>query len=139
MQVIGFNLSKVSVEREEKQEGKLSISQNMGIDNIDKEIVSFSKEEVFKIKFNYSVNYNEGKFGKVELKGSILIIPKKDEQKKLENSWKDKKLPDEFKIPLFNFIKSKCDIKALSLEDDMSLPLHIPFPKLAIKPKDKSN
>ena len=138
MQVIGFNLSKVSIEREEKQEGKLSISQNIGIDDVSEDNVSFSKENIIRIKFSYSVNYNESKFAKVELKGYVLIIPQKDEQKKLEKSWKEKTIPDEFKVPLFNFIKSKCDIKALSLEDDMGLPLHIPFPKLMLKEKDKS-
>jgi hypothetical protein len=137
MQVIGFNLSKVSIEREEKRDGKLAISQNIGIDEIKKEEVSFSNEEVFKIVFNYSVNYNEGNFGKVELKGFVLVIPQENEKKQLEKSWKEKNLPDNMKVPLFNFIKSKCDIKALSLEDDMGLPLHIPFPKLMLKEKSK--
>jgi len=35
------------------------------------------------------------------------------------------------RVPLFNFIMNKCNIKALYLEDEMGLPLHIPLPKIS--------
>ena len=37
MRIIGFNLSKVSIERQEKLEGKLEIKQNINVDNIEKQ------------------------------------------------------------------------------------------------------
>jgi len=137
MQVIGFNLTKISIERQEKTEEKLEIQQNIGIDDVSKDSINISKDEVVKIKFNYTVDYNKGKFAKIELKGQVILLPTKDELKKIIDSWGDKQIPEDIKLPLFNFIKSKCDVKTLSLEDEFALPLHIQFPKLAIKPKEE--
>ncbi len=137
MQVIGFNLTKILIERQEKTDTKLEIQQNIGVDDISKDSIDISKEEVIKIKFNYTVDYNKGEFAKIELKGQVILLPTKDELKQITKSWDDKQIPENIKLPLFNFIKSKCDVKTLSLEDEFALPLHIPFPKLAIKPKEE--
>ena len=67
----------------------------------------------------------------------MILLPTKEELEQITASWKDKQIPDNIKLPLFNFIKSKCDVKTLSLEDEFALPLHIQFPKLAIKPKEE--
>jgi hypothetical protein len=48
-----------------------------------------------------------------------------------------KKIPDKMRVPIFNFIMSKCNIKALSLEDDLNLPYHIPMPRLEPPKEDK--
>lgn len=136
MRVIGFNLTKISIERQEPPKEKLEIKQNIGIDDISKDSIPMSKDEVVKIDFNFSVDYLEGKFAKIEIKGTVIILPEKDELKKILKSWKDKQIPEDIKIPLFNFIKSKCDVRALQLEDELGLPLHIPFPKLTLKKEE---
>ena len=69
----------------------------------------------------------------IELKGEIGLLPEPDELKEILKSWKKKQIADKFKTPLFNFIMSKCNIKALGLEDELNLPLHIPMPKLSPK------
>ncbi len=132
MQIIGFNLIKISVERKEKPEQKLEIKQNINIDSISKDKINISKDEVLKIEFTFNVDYNPD-FAKLELKGYVIILPEKEELKKIIKEWKNKKLQEEFRIPLFNFIMSKCNIKALNLEDEMGLPLHIPMPRLGSK------
>jgi len=129
MKIIGFNLTNISVERKEKIEGKLEIKQNINIDDISKDKINISKEEILKIKFTFNVNYNPD-FAKLEFKGVLIIIPEKEELKKIIKEWKNKQLIEEFRIPLFNFIMNKCNIKALSLEDEMALPLHVPMPRL---------
>ena len=131
MQVIGFNLTKISVNREEKLEGKVEIKQNIDISNISKDKVSISQDDILKIGFTFSVSYNEDKLAKVELKGQVILLPTKEELKDILKSWKDKKVPEGIRIPLFNFIMNKCNIKALQLEDEIALPLHIPMPKLS--------
>jgi hypothetical protein len=46
------------------------------------------------------------------------------------NEWKKNKVPDEIKLLVFNFVMTKCNLKALQLEEEFSLPPHIPLPKL---------
>ena len=135
MKIIGFNLTKISIERQEKPEGKLEIKQNINVDNITKEKIEITKEEVLKTEFTFSINYDPN-FAKVEFKGYILIMPEKEETKKILKEWKDKKIPDEVRAGLFNFIMSKCNIKALSLEDEMNLPTHVPMPKIGAKKEE---
>ena len=132
MQIIGFNLTKISVERKEKTEGKLEVKQNINIDDISKDKINISEKEILKLNFTFNVDYSPN-FAKVELKGQTILLPEKEELKEITKSWKKKQITEQFRIPLFNFIMSKCNIKALNLEDEMSLPLHIPMPKLTKK------
>jgi hypothetical protein len=132
MRIIGFNLSKVSVERKEKLEGKLEIKQNIDIKEVEKDKIPISNEEVFKIKFRFNVDYGND-FAKLELEGTVVLLPEKQEGKKFLTAWKDKQIPEEFRAPLFNFIMTKCNLKALTLEDELGLPLHLPMPKISPK------
>tara|TARA_Y100000310_G_C20609016_1_gene777018 strand:- start:44 stop:448 length:405 start_codon:yes stop_codon:yes gene_type:complete len=130
MKIIGFNLTKISIERKEKSEKELKITQNINIIDITKEKPLISKEEPLNISFKLDIEYGSN-FAKIEFKGNIILLPEKDESKRLLKSWKDKKLSEEFRTPLFNFIMTKCSIKALSLEDEVSLPPHIQLPRLS--------
>ena len=138
MQIIGFNFTKVSAERKEKLEGKLEVSQNIDIVDVAKEAVDLSKNEILKVSFKFTVAYLKD-FAKLEFKGNILLLPTEEELKDFLKSWKsDKQLPNTHKIPLFNFIMSKCNVKALSLEDELALPLHIPtLPKFVSEQQKK--
>ncbi len=129
MKIIGFNLIKISVERKEEIKGKLELKQNIDISNVSKEKLPFSDDEVIKIAFKFLVDY-EPDFAKLILEGYVIILPEKNEAKNLLKSWKDKKIPEELRVGLFNFIMSKCNIKALNLEDELNLPLHIPMPRI---------
>jgi hypothetical protein len=129
MKIIGFNLTKISIERKEKIEGKLEIKQNINIDEVTRDKINITADEVIKITFTFNITYSPD-FAKLEFKGGLIIIPEREELKKLLKDWKDKQISEEFRIPLFNFIMNKCNIKALDLEDEMALPLHIPMPRL---------
>lgn len=137
MRIIGFNLSKILIERKEKIESRLEINQNINIKDIISEDIPISKDEVLKITFSFLINYS-GDFAKLEFEGDIIIVPEKNELKTFLKSWKDKIIPEDLRAPLFNFIMAKCNIKALSLEDDLSLPYHIQLPRIAPN-QDNSN
>ena len=137
MRIIGFNLTKISIERKEKVEGQLKIDQNIDILDVTKEKIQIAKdEEALKITFKFTINYSD-ETAKLEFLGSVLTLPDKEELKTIMDSWKDKKLPDQARMGLFNFIMNKCNIKALNLEDDMALPYHIPMPR--INPQQNPN
>ncbi len=136
MQIIGFNLTKISIERKEKQQGKLEIKQNINIDEISKDEINISDKEIIKINFTFSVNYSPD-FAKVELTGQTVLLPEKEELKDIIKDWKKKQISDKFRVPLFNFIMGKCNIKALELEDELNLPLHVPMPRLSPKKEEQ--
>ncbi|MDD5192232.1 MAG: hypothetical protein PHX96_03790, partial [Candidatus Nanoarchaeia archaeon] len=80
MQIIGFSLNKISIERKEKQEGKLEIKQNINIDNISKDKINLSEGEIIKIDFTFNVDYNPA-LAKLEIKGQTVLLPNKEEIK----------------------------------------------------------
>lgn len=130
MRIIGFNLTKILAEKQEKAKEKIQIDQNINIKNISEEKIPISEESALKVSFNLSIVYSDG-YAKIEFEGSVLVLVDKNELKKFLDSWKDKKIPEKERIPIFNFIMSKCNIKSLVLEDEMALPLHLPLPRLS--------
>jgi hypothetical protein len=132
MQVIGFNFKKISSERKkEKIEDKLEVKSNIEIENIDKEKVDLLKEEdILRFNFSFKIDYHPD-FASLEFKGFALIILDPEQSKRILKSWKEKKVPDEIRIPLFNLILTKCNLRALQLEEELGLPTHVPLPRIA--------
>jgi hypothetical protein len=130
MRIVGFSLHKISVEKKEKQEQSLKINQNIDIKEVIKEKNPVTSSETLRIKFLFIVSYSDN-FAKLEFEGNVILLPDKpDELNSFVKSWKSKKIPEESRIPLFNFIMNKCNVKALDLEDELNLPLHVPMPRL---------
>jgi hypothetical protein len=127
MRVGAFNLFKILVERKEKFEGKIVATQKIDIKDIVKETANKS-EDFIRIKFGFYVEYKD--LGKVDIEGQVVVLPTKEELEKIIKEWENKKLPDDVKVPLFNFIMNKCNVKALGLEDELGLPPHIQLPKI---------
>ena len=136
MRIIAFNLTKILVQKEEKTKDRIQVNQNINIEDIIEEKIPITDNKALKITFNLSINYSEN-YAKLEFKGTILVLPEKDELKKFLESWKNKKIPEEFRVPIFNFIMDKCNVKALYLEDEMGLPFHVPMPKLTVQESNK--
>ena len=129
MRIIGFNLTKILAERQEEDGQGISVDQNIDIKNIKEEKIPITNNKALKIKFTLTVTYSKD-FGKIELEGSIMTLPDEEEFKSIMDSWKDKKIPENMRLGIFNFIMVKCNVKALYLEDEMGMPLHVPMPRL---------
>ncbi len=132
MKLLGFNFTKINIEKEKDSFKDLKISNNIDIASITevKQDVFKSNDEVLAIKFKYNVSY-EPKIAKIDLEGSILLsLDDTKLAKEVLKKWKDKETPEEFKIPLFNIIFRKAGLKALELEEEMNLPIHIQMPML---------
>jgi hypothetical protein len=132
MRLVGFDFKKISIERFKDQAEDLKFNTKMDISAIDtiKSDIFKTKEELLKIEFNYSVMY-EPEFAKVELTGSIILAVEPKVAREVLRGWKDKQTSEEFRIYMFNIILRKSNIKALQLEDELGLPLHIPLPSLS--------
>jgi hypothetical protein len=154
MQLIGFNLKKISAEKSPKFKTG-TMNTNIEFTDVDKQKIDLLKEaEAVKISFLFTVSYTEAekektendekkqqleKFGELVFDGDMMLSSTKDEADEIINTWKKKQIPDQFRIPLINYILKKCSTKALSLEDDLNLPLHIPFPQIRKPEKNNSS
>ena len=129
MRITGFNLTKILAERQEEDGQGIRVDQNIDIKDIKEEKIPITNNKALKIKFTLTVTYSKD-FGKIEFEGSIMTLPDEGEFKSIMDSWKDKKIPENMRLGIFNFIMIKCNIKALYLEDEMGMPLHVPMPRL---------
>ena len=132
MKVIGFNFSKLSVEDTRDSKKSLEgVKVNTGMDILNiieiKSDLLKTKEEVLGVDFEYKVDYDPS-FAKVNIKGKVLVTLDPKDSKEVLKEWKSKKIPTDFRIFIFNIILRKATLKALQLEDELNLPLHIPMP-----------
>lgn len=132
----GFNLNKLSIEKKERKED-IKLDTNIDISNINETKVNGIgvTDSFISVDFVYSINYNPD-FAKLEFKGNLLFSMDSDTAKNILKEWENKKISEDFKLLLFNIILKKSNIKALQLEDEFNLPLHIPLPSLK-KTSDK--
>jgi len=132
MRIIGFNFTKISIEKlKEPSELKEQLKINTQIDVPEltevKSHLLKTKEEIIGAKFTYGVNYDPG-FAKIELEGRILVAVEPKVAKEIFKQWKKKKMPEDFRLLLFNVVLKKSSLKALYLEEELNLPLHMPMP-----------
>ena len=125
MKLVGFNFRKISVERFLDKNKELKLNTNIDISEIEKVETELLKgfEVVLGVKFKYSLNYDPHT-AKIELNGSLLLALDEKLAQEILKNWKNKKMSEEFKFPLFNLILRKCNVRALQLEDEMNLPFH---------------
>jgi len=131
MKFIGFNFNKINIEKNSTNFEDLKIKTNIDVSEIKDVKSNFlkSNEELINIQFTYNIDYNP-KIAKIELSGNVILADKPKVIKDILKRWEDKKMEEEFKINLFNIILRKSNLKAMQLEDEMNLPLHISLPFL---------
>lgn len=143
MQILGFNLKKESIERievksEKQKETKLEVKTNIDVIDIKKESLDIAKDkEVLSLHFNFDIIYDP-KIAYINFQGNVLILVSQEQSKDIQKKWKKEIIDDEIKLPLFNMILTKCNIKALQLEEDFALPSHVPLPKFVPQQQQKN-
>mgnify|MGYP001560621522 CR=1 FL=1 len=137
MKLMGFNFDKISVEKFGIGQKDMKINTNIDLSKIEKADQDFFKfkEEILSVNFTYTVNYAPD-IAKIEFKGNLVLAVEPKIAKDVLKRWEEKKIPEEFKIDLFNIILRKSNIRALQLEEEINLPIHIPMPILT--PPNKS-
>jgi hypothetical protein len=131
MKLVGFNFKKINIEKFSDELKDLKIDTKIDISelNLVRSNIFDEKERLIAVKFSFVVDYSP-KIAEIVLNGVLLLsVDKKTAEEVLED-WKDKKISEDFRIPLFNIILRKSNIKALELEDELSLPLHVPLPNI---------
>ena len=131
MKVIGFNFTKMSAERMKASAENIKINTTLDFPEIKEAKSQFlkTKEELIEAKFEYKVNYDPD-LAKVAIHGTILLSVDTKTAEEVLKTWKKKALPEDFRISLFNVVMKKAALKALSLCDELNLPVHIPMPTM---------
>ncbi len=138
MKLLGFNFDKVYAEKLSSKAENLSVNSKIDIPEIVQAKADFfnTPEEILGIKFVFGLEYAPD-FAKIELSGSMLIALDPKIAKEVLKQWKDKKeTPEDFRVFLFNIILKKSTLKALQLEEELNIPLHMQLPSL--KKQEKS-
>jgi hypothetical protein len=129
MPIVGFNFNKIIAEKNNKIIGKVDIKNNLSIKSIEQEKIALEKsEEILKFNFEYVISY-EPSIGKIAINGNVLYMAESKKIKEILNEWKkEKKLSKELAPKILNTILAKCNIKALTLSQEVSLPPHLKMP-----------
>ncbi len=139
MAVIGFNFNRINVEKNEAEKGKVNISNNVAIKNIEQKGISLGKDkqDALKFTFEFSSKY-EPKLGAITLGGDVLYLTDSKKSKEILDNWKkDKRVPKEIMAGILNTVLARCNIQALILSQEVNLPPPIPLPKVKVGSKDK--
>jgi hypothetical protein len=131
MKILGINFTKINAEKTSSKIKDVKVNTNIDISKISEVKSNFlnSDEKILGINFTNIINYDPN-FAKIELKGNILISVDSDLFEKVLKQWKDKKIPEDFRVTLFNLILKKSSLKALQLEEELNIPFHIPLPSI---------
>lgn len=141
MPIVGFNFDKILAEKKEPVTKDLKIKPDVTIEDVKIEefvISSNKKEKLLKIVFDFSTEYLP-KIGIIQINGHILYSGNPKEIEELSTNWKkNKNIKGDIFLQFINSILIKCNIKALSLSQEVNLPPPLRLPTMAKKvdPKD---
>src|SRR3989338_7694128 len=134
MTVAGFSYTKISVERKGNIQKGTEIKNNVLITDLKESILKMGKEEKTSLVVGFTFSVDYGSAGKLEFLGNVVVIDSSENTKKAVDSWKkDQKIPAEICANIYNYLLIRCNIRALQLEEDIGLPLHIRMPRLQPK------
>ncbi len=145
MKVLGFNFTKITAERDKDSKADGSINTNVEFLEIEKDNIEILRDsEIIRVSFKFSIDYKDAP-GKEKIKGEskkdkttaqisfeglIILSLEKENSKEILKNWKNKIISQDLSSFLMNFILAKCSIKALTLEQELSLPAHFPLPRV---------
>jgi hypothetical protein len=130
LKLMGSRLIHISGKREPEFDGKLSINTNIKITNIEQ--MKDSKEAI-RVEYDFNIDY--GDLGSIDLHGILFFQANSKTIKSLAKSWKEKKFDSQEHMRITNVIIQKATVKALEIEEELGLPMHIRLP--SVKPKEE--
>jgi hypothetical protein len=132
MAVAGVVLKKIAMEKTGALKGKLSITNNALIKNVEKAELSLGnmKRPAARFSFEYITNY-EPKVASFTFAGQVVWT---DEEKAIEDilkGWeKDRKVPTAVAAAVLNTVFNKCGVAAILLSRELNLPSPIQLPRV---------
>ncbi len=135
MTVVGFNYTKLHAEKSLTATGKVSITNNLNIKDVEEAsfVMGAEKQDSLKFNFHYESIFSPD-FGKIELEGSIIFLESKDKVAEVLKTWKKtKKLPKDVMQEVLSSVLNRCNVQSLIIARDINLPSPIPLPKVTFE------
>jgi len=136
MTIVGFNLTKIFSEKKESVKGKINITNNVSVKNVESTDLSLgavSQQNGLRIDFVFQTKY-EPNMGEITLEGNILFMSDEKKTKEILDNWKKtKQMPKEVMLVVLNTVLQRCNIEALVLSKELNLPPPIQLPKVTAK------
>jgi hypothetical protein len=130
MAIIGFNFTKIAAQRISGRTGKINITNNIGVRNIETSKFSGDdKRSAVKISFRYDGVYDP-KVAHLQFDGDVVLLLEKKAADDLVVAWKDGKADTKILTGAMNHVLERCNIQAIILARDMNLPSPVPMPKV---------
>jgi len=130
--ILRLSLTKLLIEKKAQAKGKINIKSNV----ILKEVklinlkLGVTDHKVLNFVWEYQAFY-EPKIAEIIFNGELALLEEPEVLEKIESAWKkDKQISKEVMVQVLNSIYSKCNIEALILSKEMSLPPPVPLPKV---------
>ncbi len=136
MKIAGFNFEKIHAEKQNKKVEKVNITSRVNISDV-KELQQEafkSKDGFLYVQFLFALDYNPD-VAQIEFSGHLVLSLDQKQLKNFLKEWENKQIPEEFRNTIYNIIIKKSSIRALTLEEELNLPSHIPFPMVKQEPQ----
>lgn len=133
--IVNFLLEKISVEKNKEIAGNVEVKNNAKITDLKEQTIDAlgNKQTAVNVHFAFKITY-EPNVASINIEGKIIDVMEEKDKKELLATWKkEAKIDPKYSSTWMNLILSRCNVKALSLGNDVNLPPHIPFPRLAKK------
>jgi hypothetical protein len=132
MAILGLNINKMYIERKKNIEKGAQVNTNIKLLNVKEAKVKLggSQKQGALISFEVKTEYSPD-IAEIIISGN-LVFSEKDEKKvaELTSYWeKEKKLPSDVSLEVYNSILRRVNIEALMLADRMKLPVPFKMPK----------
>jgi len=132
MAIVGFNFTKILVEKKARIKGKVDIKNNVSVKNVETAELSLgrTKEKALKFTFEFTSEYSPD-IGQILFNGDVLYMSENSNQDEILKGWKkNKQIPKETMGEILNTVLMRCNVEALLLSRDVNLPPPIPMPKI---------
>lgn len=128
--IVGFNVTDLEASQEENVQGDLQINYTPEIKSVERTTVNAFEEEVAKIYYSFSVDYEaDGEVGaQIKLSGNVLWKGNTDE---IVEAWEEnQQLPEKINAPLMNDMYRKLISEAVGVADTLNLLPPVPTPQV---------
>lgn len=133
--IVNFLLEKISIEKKKDIMGNVEVKNSTKITNIAEQAIDAlgNKQSALNIQFSFTLNY-EPNLANIAIEGRVIDLLGEKDKKSILDTWKkEAKIDPKYSSAWMNLILARCNVKALTLGNEVNLPPHIPFPRLAKK------